>query len=450
MDRRSFLLKAGAVAAGAAKMSLMAGNDKILHHPARAKNVIFLHMIGGPSQIDLFDHKPLLAKYAGKSLPESVIKGQKFAFIEPTSAAMPSVFNFRQCGESGSWISDALPNFQNLADHVSVIRSMHTNEFNHASAELFMHTGFGRLGRPGLGSWVNYALGSENNNLPPFIVLGSGSGAASGNNTWGSGFLPGKYQGVRFRAGKNPVLYLQNPASISRAERERVLSALTELNSLQYAKSKNESVLTRNAQFEMAYRMQSSVPEALSLESEPEHVKQMYGLEKDKSGFAKNCLLARRMVERGVRFIQLMDGGWDHHGDIKKSLTRKCRSIDKAMSGLILDLKQRGLLDETLVIWGGEFGRTPMTQGSSGRDHHNSAFTMWMAGGGVKGGVNYGKSDDFGFSPVENGVHIHDLHATVLHLLGIDHTKLTYRFQGRDFRLTDVHGKVVKGILAYF
>ena len=448
MNRRDFLIKSGAAFFASSQLGAEMKPDRVVHHPSKAKNIIFLHMIGGPSQIDLFDHKPMLKKYAGKSLPESVIKDQKFAFVEPTSAALPPVWDFRQCGQNGSWISNALPHFQKVVDEVAVVRSMHTDEFNHGAAELFMHTGFGRLGRPSLGAWINYALGSENNNLPSYVVLGSGSGAASGNNTWGTGFLPGKFQGVKFRSGNSPVLYLDNPQTMHEDERATMISAVTDLNSLQFQESGNNEVLTRNAQLRMAHRMQTSIPDTLDIESEPEYIKEMYGIKNSKPSFARNCILARRLVEKGVRFIQLMDGGWDHHGNIKKSLKSKCTHIDQSMSALILDLKQRGLLDETLIVWGGEFGRTPMTQGSSGRDHHNSAFTMWMAGGGIKPGVNHGITDDFGFAPVEKGVHVHDLHATIMHLMGIDHTRLTYRYQGRDFRLTDVHGKIIKDLLS--
>ena len=451
MNRRNFINKAGLTALGAATFhgnSLQAVEQKnILHHAAKAKNVIFMHMVGGPSQVDLFDYKPMLNKYAGKPMPESVTKGQKFAFIEPSATAYPSHWKFKQHGESGAWVSDLLPHFSKIVDDVAIVRSMHTDEFNHGAAELFMHSGFGRLGRPSFGAWVNYALGSENENLPSYAVLSSGSGTAAGNNLWGTGFLPSKYQGVKLRNGKSPVLYLKDPQGVSRQDRKQFINALSKLNQLQYGKDRDEDIITRTTQFQMAYRMQDSVPEAMNLSQESKSTLEMYGVDLDKGSFAKNCLLARRMVERGVRFVQIFDGDWDHHGDLKNLLTKKCQQIDQPMTALIQDLKQRGLLNETLVIWGGEFGRTPMAQGVGGRDHHNSAFTMWMAGGGIKGGVNYGTTDDFGFSPIEDGMHVHDLHATALHLLGIDHERLTYRYLGRDFRLTDVHGKVAKKII---
>lgn len=420
---------------------------QIIHHTPTAENVIFIHMLGGPSQLDTFDYKPALEKYAGKSLPASLIKDQKFAFIEPSSAIMPSIAKFKQYGQSGTWLSDLLPNFQKIVDDITIIRSVHTDEFNHASGELFMHTGFGRLGRPSLGSWINFALGSNNLDLPTNIVLSNGTGAASGINSWSNGFLPGKFQGVKFRNGANPVLYLKNPEKISSFDRKNILDAVVKLNLAQFRESNDPSILTRSQQFDMASRMQISVPEAVDLTQEPDYIKNMYGIQGNRTPFAKNCLLARRMVERDVRFIQLMNGGWDHHKLISKSLPKKCASVDKPLTGLILDLKQRGLLDKTLVVCLGEFGRTPMTQGVDGRDHHNSAFTIWMAGGGIKRGYNYGKTDEFGFAPVENPVHVHDLHATILHTLGVDHKKLTYRYQGRDFRLTDVHGRIVKKIL---
>ncbi|MCM8533236.1 MAG: DUF1501 domain-containing protein, partial [Lentisphaeraceae bacterium] len=329
-----------------------------------------------------------------------------------------------------------------------VIRSMHTDEFNHGAGELFMHTGFGRLGRPSFGSWVNYALGSENPNLPPYVVLSSGTGTAAGDNLWRTGFIPGRFQGVKLRSGKSPVLYLKDPKGMSRHERKEMINTLVELNKLQYNQSFDKDIRTRNAQFDMAYRMQESVPEAMDVSQESAETLKMYNADPDKASFARNCLLARRLVERGVRYVQLFDGDWDHHGGIEKLLGDKCLQIDQPMSALVSDLKQRGLLDETLVVWGGEFGRTPMAQGIGGRDHHNSAFSMWMAGGGVKGGMTYGQTDDFGFAPVEDGMHVHDLHATALHLLGIDHERLTYRAQGRDYRLTDVHGKVAKKIIS--
>lgn len=450
-SRRNLLQAAGLTLASASvPPALAAGSNlpKGCHHQPRAKRVIFMHMMGAPSQIDLFDHKPLLKKYEKKSLPAEVVKNVNFAFISPDSAAMPSPWEFKRHGERGTYVSSLLPHFSKIVDDVCIVRSMVTNEFNHSAGELFLHTGFGQLGRPSLGAWVDYALGSVNPDLPSNVVMSTGGGSAAGNNVWGAGFLPSHHQGVRLRSGTDPVLFLNNPESIPPTKRRRLIDAVNALNRLQHQQARDPETQTRIAQYEMAYRMQSSVPELVDLKSESPATLKMYGVDPDKPSFARNCLLARRLAERDVRFIQIMDGDWDHHGKIFEDLPAKCAEIDQGMSALVTDLKSRGLLDDTLVVWGGEFGRTPMAQFTDGRDHHKDAFTMWLAGGGVRRGIDIGETDDFGFNVTKDPVHVHDLHATILHLLGVDHERLTYKHQGRDFRLTDVHGNVVKAMLA--
>ncbi|MEM7601583.1 MAG: DUF1501 domain-containing protein [Verrucomicrobiota bacterium] len=428
------------------------------HFSPKAKRVIFLHMVGGPSQIDTFDPKPELDKRDGKSLPEEVTRGQKFAFIGPDAKAIKSPYQFAPQGESGIVMSELFPHLATVTDELTVVRSMHTNEINHGSGELFLHTGHGRLGKPTFGAWTSYGLGTENEDLPSYVVL-KDQHPNAGPAAWGSGFLPSKHQGVQFRTGAKPLFYLDNPDGVTPAQRGDVIDTLGQLNSLAFDHYQDPEIQTRIAQYELAYRMQTSVPELAELRSEPNHIKKLYGLDKNGAGgtFAQNCLLARRLVERGVRFVQIFNKGWDHHQDIYNALPRNALGVDQACAGLLTDLKQRGLLEDTLVIWGGEFGRTPMVQehnaGSGaktppGRDHHKECFSIWMAGGGIKKGHTYGKTDEFGFGVVENPVHVHDFHATCLHLLGIDHEQLTFRSQGRDFRLTDVHGHVVKGILA--
>jgi hypothetical protein len=424
--------------------------------PAKAKNVIYLHMVGAPSQLDLFDHKPLLEKYDNKPCPDSFLEGKRFAFLRGHPNIAASQFQFSKHGESGQEMSELLPNLAKVSDDIALIKTMHTDEFNHGPAQLFLHTGFGRPGRPSFGSWVTYGLGSENQNLPAYVVLLSGPLAGAGTSLWSNGFLPSIFQGVQFRSKGDPVLFLSNPEGHSREDRRRMLDAIASLNQQSFDIVGDPEISTRIGQYEMAYRMQTAVPELADLSQEKSQTLAMYGAEPGKVSFANNCLLARRLIERGVRLVQLFDSDWDHHSNLAVGLPKKCKDVDKAMAALVMDLKQRGLLEETLVIWGGEFGRTPMQQKTNaegseakpGRDHHKDAFTFWLAGGGVKPGITYGKTDDFGYNIAENPVHIHDLNATVLHLLGIDHERLTFKYQGRDFRLTDVHGEVVKGLLA--
>jgi len=421
------------------------------HFPARAKNVIFLHMIGAPSQLDLFDDKPVLRENDGKPCPDHLLEGQRFAFLRGHPNLMGSSFKFSQHGESGQVFSELLPHLSGVADEIAIIKTLSTEQFNHAPAQLFMQTGFPRFGRPCAGAWVTYGLGSENRDLPGFVVMITGSVGGAGNSMWGSGFLPTLYQGVEFRSKGDPVLFLSNPAGVQPEDRRRIVDVINRLNSQQLEDVGDPEIATRISQYEMAFRMQTSVPELMDISSESKQVHEMYGTKPGAVSFANNCLLARRLVERGVRFVQLFDQGWDHHGSIKTSLPNKCKQVDKPVAALIKDLKQRGLLDETLVIWGSEFGRTPMLQNDrakAGRDHHKDAFCVWMAGGGVKGGVTVGETDDLGYFPAKDPVSVHDFHATLLHLLGIDHERLTYRFQGRPFRLTDVFGKVVKPLLA--
>ncbi len=427
------------------------------HFAPRAKRVIWLHMAGSPSQLDLFDPKPALTKYDGQEVPQEIIAGERFAFIEGVPKLLASPYRFAQHGQSGQMLSELLPCLGRVVDKLAVIRSMHTTQFNHAPAQLFLNTGFERIGRPSMGSWLSYGLGSENANLPGFVVLLSGKfGPSGGGSCWGSGFLPTVHQGVRLRSEGDPVLFLSDPPGIDGEARRRSLDALKALNEERRATDADPELATRIAQYELAWRMQASVPELIEIEREPESVRALYGIEPGRVSFANNCLLARRLVERGVRFVQLYHWGWDSHGtnpddDIVTSLRERCLETDRACAALILDLEQRGLLEDTLVVWGGEFGRTPMNEernGSTflGRDHHPHAFTMWLAGGGVRGGTSVGATDELGYHITERPVSVHDLHATVLHLLGLDHERLTYRFQGRDFRLTDVAGEVVREV----
>jgi hypothetical protein len=429
------------------------------HFKPRATRIIYLFMAGAPSQLDLFDYKPKLKQYNGQAIPEDFIRGERFAFIRGRPKLLGSPFNFKRYGESGAEISDLLPFLAKHADEIAIIRSMHTTQFNHAPAQLFINTGHQLAGRPSLGAWLSYGLGSINRDLPSFVVLISGGhNPDGGKSCWGSGFLPTVHQGVEFRSKGDPVLFVSNPEGVSSDVRRGSLDALRDLNQMHYQEALDPEITTRIAAYEMAYRMQTSVPELTDLSSEPQRVHDMYGTQPGETSFANNCLLARRLVERGVRFVQLYHWGWDTHGasfnnDIVVRLPRLCRETDRAVGALLTDLKERGLLDETLVIWGGEFGRTPMNEernGSKllGRDHHSRAFTMWLAGGGVKAGITIGETDELGYNVVEDPVDVHDLHATILHLMGLDHTKLTYKFQGREFRLTDVHGKVVKKLLA--
>jgi hypothetical protein len=418
--------------------------------------VIYLHMIGAPSQLDLFDHKPELAARDGQDCPESLLKGRRFAFIGGKMQLAGSKFKFAQHGRSGQEMSELLPHLAKVADDVAIVKTLHTDEINHAPAQMFLHTGFGRGGRPSFGSWVTYGLGTENQDLPAYTVLLSGPLGGAGTTLWANGFLPSVYQGIQFRSSGDPVLFLSNPKGQSQADRRRIFDAVKALNERQLADVGDPEIATRITQYEMAYRMQTSVPELMDISKEPQAVLDLYGAKPGAASFANNCLLARRLIERGVRVVELYDADWDHHSGIATRLPAKCRDVDRPMSALITDLKQHGLLDDTLVIWGAEFGRTPLRQGidgdgkttNPGRDHHKDAYTMVLAGGGIKGGITHGRTDDFGFSPVEDPVHVHDLNATVLHLLGLDHERLTFKYQGREFRLTDVHGNVVKKLIA--
>jgi uncharacterized protein (DUF1501 family) len=429
------------------------------HFAPKARNVIYLHMAGAPSQLDLFDYKPKLQQYNGQKVPEAIIKNERFAFIKGLPNLLGTPHKFDRHGKSGQQISEVLPHLATVADELCIVRSMKTDQFNHAPAQLFVHTGSARLGRPSMGAWVSYGLGSEARDLPGFVVLVSGkNGPDGGASLWGSGFLPTIHQGVRLRSQGDPVLFLSNPDGMDASLRRLTLDKIEALNQIHLGRAGDPEIVTRIAQYEMAYRMQTSVPDLMDISKEPAAVHELYGTQPGKSAFSNNCLLARRLVERGVRFVQLYHWGWDSHGDIKENDIRygmvdRCRETDQPTAALLKDLKQRGLLGHTLVIWGGEFGRTPMNEarnkdGWLGRDHHPHAFTIWLAGGGIKPGITYGATDDLGYHATDNPVHVHDLQATVLHLLGLDHTKLTFRFQGRDYRLTDVEGEVVKGLLA--
>jgi hypothetical protein len=423
---------------------------KAPHFAPKAKNVIFLFMAGAPSHLELFDWKPQLAKYDGTLPPPDLLKGYRAAFINPASKLLGPKFKFARHGQSGAELSELLPRTAEIVDDIAIVKSMVTDAFNHAPGQLLMNTGTQQFGRPSIGAWTTYGLGSESQDLPAFVVLSSGrKGPSGGSSCWGSGFLPTVYQGVQFRGGGDPVLYLSNPRGVDEKLQRASLDTLSALNRMRLETMGDPEIATRINSFEMAFRMQSSAPELMAVEKEPAAVREMYGAEPGKPSFANNCLLARRLVERGVRFVQLYHEAWDQHGNLVKELKQNCNDCEQASAALIKDLKQRGLLDETLVVWGGEFGRTPMMQGGDdGRDHHPNAFTMWLAGGGIKPGLTLGETDELGFSVVADKVHVHDLHATLLHLLGFDHTKLTYRFQGRDFRLTDVHGEVVRKLLA--
>ncbi len=429
------------------------------HFQPQAKRVIYLHMTGSPPNLDMFDRKPELVARDAQDVPNSFLAGREFAFTSGVPKLMGSPRKWSRVGQNGMWMSDAIPHFHDIADEMCVVHSMHTDQFNHAPAELLVFTGSPRSGRPSMGSWVTYGLGSENANLPGFVVLiSSGVQPNGGSNSFGSGFAPSVYQGVQCRSKGDPVLYSSDPPGMQRELRRSSLDALRDLNNMQAAEMGHPETRTRIAQYELAFRMQASVPEVMDITQESQQTLDDYGAMPGASSLANNCLLARRLVESGVRFVQLFDWGWDFHGTnpnegITDGLTRKCATMDKPIAALIRDLKQRGLLDDTLIVWGGEFGRTPFREGRTagsnvlGRDHYPDAFTMWMAGGGVKGGFEYGVSDELGFTVAENPVHVHDLQATILHQLGLDHERLTYRFQGRDYRLTDVHGNVVKELL---
>ena len=461
VTRRHFFKECGVGLGSIALASLLndktlAGNNlqaKSLHFAPKAKRVIYLFQAGGPSQLEMFDYKPGLAKYNGKPCPPELLKGQTLAFIKPDAALFATQFKFARHGQSGAEMSEALVHLPKVVDQITIIKSMMTEGINHAPAQIFMQTGSQQFGRPSFGSWVTYGLGSESKDLPGFVVLSSAGGTSGGSSLWGSGFLPTVYQGVPFRRTGDPILSLASPRGVSRAMQRDSLDALKDLNEHVMTKTGDAEIATRINSFEMAYRMQESAPELMDLSQENQATLQMYGAEPGKNTYANNCLLARRLVERGVRFVQLYHEAWDHHGEVHKGTLAQNKETDQANTALILDLKQRGLLDDTIVIWGGEFGRTPMIQGEpdgsskAGRDHHNKAFTMWVAGGGCKPGITLGETDELGFNVVRDPVHVHDLHATILHLLGFDHERLTYRFQGRDFRLTDVHGVLVDKLL---
>ncbi len=424
------------------------------HFPGKAKHVIHLFMSGAPSQLDLFDHKPELAKLAGKPLPPSVIAGQRYAFIRPDAAVLGPQYKFGKHGNSGAEISEALPHLAGVVDDICLIKSMKTDQFNHAPGQIFLNTGFSQPGRPSLGSWVIYGLGSESQDLPAYVVMSTGSGISGGSANWSSGFMPSLYAGVRFRNQGDPILNVTNPKGVDPKLQRASLDLIEEMNHARLGIVGDPEIESRIASYEMAYRLQTSAPDLMDLKKESKETLEMYGCDPDKPSFARACLLARRMIERGVRFVNIYHEGWDAHSDVIGNLKNNCGATDKASAALVKDLKQRGLLDETLVIWGGEFGRTPMVESNAalgrslGRDHHPQAFTVWMAGGGIKAGLSYGATDEMGFHVVQDEVHVHDLQATILHCLGFDHERLTYTYQGRQFRLTDVHGHVVDKILA--
>jgi uncharacterized protein DUF1501 len=474
LNRRHFLKHSG-LGLGALALTSLLGQEQaranaredgglpgLPHFPPKVRRVIYLFQSGAPSQIDLFDYKPVLRDKRGMELPDSVRMGQRITTMTSGQRSLPvapSIFRFERHGKNGTWLSELLPHTGQVVDDLCIVKTMKTEAINHDPAITFCQTGSELAGRPSMGAWVAYGLGSPNRDLPAFIVLvsrGTGNPADQPlyDRLWGSGFLATRYQGVRLRSGREPVLYLANPAGCDRRTRRSMLDDLSMLNHIRYERTGDSEILTRVAQYEMAYRMQSSVPELLDISKEPEHVLRLYGPEVRRPGtYAANCLLARRMAERGVRFVQLFHMGWDHHNNLPRSIRGQCRDTDQPSAALIKDLKQRGLLSDTLVIWGGEFGRTIYSQGqltadNYGRDHHPRCFTIWLAGGGIKPGITFGQTDDFSYNIVRDPVEIHDLNATVLHLLGIDHTRLTYRFQGRDFRLTDVSGNLIPGIMA--
>lgn len=428
--------------------------------PGKAKSVIYLHMAGAPSQLELFDFKPELAKLDGQDCPPSLLEGKKFAFIRGIPKMLGPQAEFKQHGDSGAWVSNYLPHLSSMVDDIAFLKAVQTDQFNHAPAQLLMHTGSARLGRPSMGAWVTYGLGSENANLPGFVVLTSGgNNPDAGKSVWGSGFLPSVYQGVQCRSEGDPVLFLKDPAGISRDLRRASIEAINDINAQTYDEFKDPETRARMSQYEMAFRMQITAPEVMNIDDEPEYVHKLYGTQPGKACFANNALLARKLVEKGVRFVQLFDWGWDTHGTgadlaIDIGLVNKCRDTDRPVTALLLDLKQRGLLDETLVVWGGEFGRTPMLENRNGvkmpfkgRDHHTDAFTIWMAGGGIKGGVSHGETDEIGFNAISGKVTAFDIQATILQQLGFDHEQFTYPFQGRNFRLTDLAGSVIREVV---
>ena len=473
LNTRRHFLRQSTVGLGGIALNAMLAEDKVRAattanplasrppvFPPKAKRVIYLHMTGSPPNLDMFDYKPELVKRSDQDCPDEFIKGKRFAFTTGVPKLMGSPRKWSQHGKNGIWMSDAIPHFHKIADDMCIVHSMHTDQFNHAPAELMIYTGSPRSGRPSMGAWATYGLGTENQDLPGFVVLiSSGTQPNGGKNSFGSGFLPSVYQGVQCRSKGDPVLYVSDPEGMDRKMRRRSLDALRDLNEIQAKEMGHPETLTRISQYELAYRMQTSVPEVMDISKENKKALEAYGAVPGETSLANNCLLARRLTEAGVRFVQLFDWGWDYHGTradtgITDGLTKKCATMDKPIAALITDLKERGLFEDTLIVWGGEFGRTPFREGRTakskvlGRDHYPNTFTMWMAGGGVKGGFEYGRSDELGFGVAENPVHVHDLQATIMHLLGFDHEKLTYRFQGRDYRLTDVHGHVVKDLIA--
>jgi hypothetical protein len=465
LTRRAFLGKTSGLGIGSLALAGLLNDEtqaasksaspfaaKQPHFPATAKHIIYLHMVGAPSQLELFENKPVLREHNGKQCPKELLEGQRFAFLKKDPKLLGSPFKFKKYGDAGIELSEMLPHLGTVSDEIAVVKSLHTSEFNHGPSQVFMFTGFSTQGRPSLGSWLSYGLGSPSSDLPGLVVLVTGLTPGGGTSLWGSGFLPSAYQGVQFRTKGEPVLFVTNPNGLTTGARRRIVDDIRKLNEIQLEETGDPEIQTRISSYEMAYRMQSSVPGLMDIAGEPKHIHEMYGTQPGKPSFANNCLLARRMVERGVRVVQLFDQGWDHHGSIKSRLPQKCKQVDQPIAALIKDLKQRGLLDDTLIVFGGEFGRTPMLQGSAGpsagRDHHKDAFSIWMAGGGIKPGVTVGKTDDLGYHIVEDPVSVHDLHATILHLMGMDHKRLIHCFQGRDYRLTDVAGKVVEKLLA--
>jgi hypothetical protein len=444
---------AGAAAAAVdQRRSLLAA--KPAHYPGKARAVIQLFMAGAPSQLDMFDSKPVLARIEGQPIPPEVIGGQRYAFIRPDAAVLGPQYRFAKHGQSGAEISEALPHLAKVVDDIAIVKSCRTDQFNHAPAQIFMNCGFAQPGRPSLGSWVSYGIGSESRDLPAFVVMSTGKGISGGSANWSSGFLPSVYTGTRFRNAGSPILNVDSPSGADARLAADTLDVVASLNRRRLALDGDPEIATRIASYEMAHRLQTSAPELMGLADESPETLALYGCTPEKASFARACLIARRLVERGVRFITIYHEGWDGHSDVAGNVRKNCAETDQGTAALIMDLKRRGLLDSTLVVWGGEFGRTPMVEASAvlgrskGRDHHPNAFTMWLAGGGIRGGVTYGDTDELGFHVARDEVHVHDLQATILHCLGLDHERLTFRYQGRDFRLTDVHGHVVKGILA--
>jgi hypothetical protein len=443
---------------------LAAGNDGTttdggiigqLHHPARVKRVIYLFMAGAPSQLDLFDHKPKLVQLGGKPIPPSVIEGQRYAFIQPDAAVLPPCFKFRRHGDCGAEIADVLPHTARIVDQLAILKAVHTDQFNHAPAQILVNTGSPLPGRPAMGSWLSYGIGNESRDLPAFVVLKSGGSLSGGAAMWSSGFLPGQHQGVPFRGSGDPILHVSNPPGIDRSTQRKTLDLISEMNRNRLSDTADQEIGARMAAYEMGYRMQTAAPELMETGDESAETLRLYGADpgNPSNGFANNCLLARRMVERGVRFVQVYHAGWDHHSNVKGGLEAACQQTDQACAALVTDLRRRGLLDETLVVWGGEFGRTPMVESSAalgrtaGRDHHPQAFTMWMAGGGIRVGQTIGETDELGFHPATDAIHVHDIQATILHLMGIDHERLTFTYAGRPFRLTDVHGRTIQKLI---